>query len=66
MVRGTSCGGAHPEWEELSQEETEYAVRFLREILRFVYINPAELAARRLKETKKKTAPAKEPIPQVE
>jgi hypothetical protein len=46
--------GAHPEWEEVTQEDAEYAVRFLREILRYLYINPAERAAKRLKETKGK------------
>lgn len=46
--------GAHPEWEEVSKEDADYALKFLREIIRYVYINPAERASRRLKETKKK------------
>ncbi|MDH4223099.1 MAG: DUF4145 domain-containing protein [candidate division Zixibacteria bacterium] len=46
--------GAHPEWEEVSKEDAEYGLKFLQEIIRYVYINPAERAARRLKETKKK------------
>jgi hypothetical protein len=44
--------GAHPEWEDLNAEEADYAVRLLREIIRFIYINPAEVAERRLKGTK--------------
>jgi hypothetical protein len=46
--------GAHPEWEDVTMEDADYAVRFLREILRYVYINPAERAARKLKETSAK------------
>jgi Domain of unknown function (DUF4145) len=46
--------GAHPEWEAMDSAEAEYAVGFLREILRYVYINPSELEARRLKQNKKK------------
>ena len=53
-LRIVGRSGAHPEWEEVSPEEADYAVRFLREIVRYVYINPAERDARRLKETKKK------------
>ena len=46
--------GAHPEWEEMTLEEAEYAVKFLRELLRYLYINPADLLERRLKDTKGK------------
>lgn len=46
--------GAHPEWEDVSAKDADYAVRFLREIIRYVYINPFERDQRRLKETKKK------------
>jgi hypothetical protein len=46
--------GAHPEWEDVTIEDADYAVRFLREILRYVYINPAERTARKLKETSAK------------
>lgn len=53
-LRIVGRSGAHPEWEEVSPEDAEYALRFLREIIRYVYINPAERAARKLKETKKK------------
>jgi DNA-directed RNA polymerase subunit RPC12/RpoP len=53
-LRIVGRSGAHPEWEDVSLDEADYAVRFLREIIRYVYINPAERAARRLKETKQK------------
>lgn len=53
-LRIVGRSGAHPEWQEVSKEEAEYALRFLREIVRYVYINPAERETRRLKETKKK------------
>lgn len=53
-LRIVGRSGAHPEWEEVSKEDGEYALTFLREIIRYVYINPAERAARRLKETKTK------------
>jgi hypothetical protein len=46
--------GAHPEWEDVTMEDADYAMRFLREILRYVYVNPAERAARKLKETSAK------------
>ena len=46
--------GAHPEWEDVTIEDADYAIRFLREILRYVYVNPAERAARRLKESSTK------------
>jgi nicotinic acid phosphoribosyltransferase len=53
-LRIVGRSGAHPEWGEVSPEDAEYALRFLREIIRYIYINPAERAARRLKEAKKK------------
>ncbi|MCI0331061.1 MAG: DUF4145 domain-containing protein [candidate division Zixibacteria bacterium] len=53
-LRVIGRSGAHPEWEEVTPEEADYAVNFLREIIRYVYINPAERASRKLKETKKK------------
>jgi len=53
-LRVVGRSGAHPEWEEVSEEDAEYSLKFLREIIRYVYINPAERATRRLKETKKK------------
>jgi hypothetical protein len=46
--------GAHPEWEDVSMDDADYAVRFLGEVLRYVYVNPAERAARKLKETSTK------------
>jgi hypothetical protein len=46
--------GAHPEFPEVNEEEAEYGVKFLREIIRFVYINPYERSQKRLKETSKK------------
>jgi hypothetical protein len=46
--------GAHPEWEDLTLEKADYAVLLLREIVKFVYILPAERASRRLKENAKK------------
>lgn len=46
--------GAHPEWEEVTAEDADHAVRFIHEIIRYLYINPAELKARRLKGSKKK------------
>ena len=53
-LRIVGRSGAHPEWEEVSLGDAEYAVKFLREIVRYVYINPAERAEKKLKETKKK------------
>ncbi len=53
-LRIVGRSGAHPEWEDVSAEDADYAIRFLREIIKYVYINPAERATRRLKETKKK------------
>jgi len=53
-LRIVGRSGAHPEWEDVSPEEADYAVRFLREIIRYVYINPFERDQRKLKETKKK------------
>lgn len=53
-LRIVGRSGAHPEWEDVSPEEADYAVRFLREIIRYVYVNPAERDERRLKETKQK------------
>ncbi len=44
--------GAHPEWQDATREEAEYALRFLREILRYIYVNPHERGQRRLKENK--------------
>jgi hypothetical protein len=38
----------------VSPQEAKYAVEFLREIIRYVYINPAERAAQRVAEVKKK------------
>ena len=32
--------GAHPEWPEVTPEDAEYGIKFLREIVRYVYINP--------------------------
>lgn len=53
-LRVVGRSGAHPEWEKVSADEADYAIRFLREIIRYVYINPYERAQRRLRETKKK------------
>jgi hypothetical protein len=46
--------GAHPEWEDVTMDDADYAMRFLREVLRYVYVNPAERAARKLKENSTK------------
>lgn len=46
--------GAHTEWEEVTAKDADYVVEFLNEILRYMYINPAARAHKRLKETKKK------------
>jgi hypothetical protein len=46
--------GAHPEWQDVTLADADYAMRFLREVLRYVYVNPAERAARKLKETSTK------------
>jgi hypothetical protein len=45
--------GAHPEWQELSAEDAAYGIRFLREIIRYVFVNPFERSRRMLKETSK-------------
>src|SRR5260221_2144022 len=47
--------GARPEWPEVSEDDAEYGVKFLREIIRYVYINPYERSQNKLKETSKKT-----------
>lgn len=47
--------GAHPEWPEVTPEDAEYGMKFLEDIVRYVYINPYELAQRRVKETSTKT-----------
>ena len=46
--------GAHPEWEDVEPDDATYAVKFLREIIRYVYINPAERNERMAKETARK------------
>lgn len=46
--------GAHPEWQSIKPKDAQYAVNFLREILRYIYINPSERAARRFKESSHK------------
>lgn len=46
--------GAHPEWQEVTQEDAEYGMKFLEDIIRYVYINPDELAQRRVKGTSTK------------
>ena len=51
-LRIVGRSGAHPEWEEVTVDDAEYAVKFLGEIVRYLYINPAERATKRLKETK--------------
>ena len=53
-LRIVGRSGAHPEWEDVTLEEAAYAVRFLEEIIKYVYINPYEFNQRKLKETKKK------------
>lgn len=53
-LRIVGRAGAHPEWEEVSSNDADYAVRFLREIIRYIYINPSERAARKLRETAQK------------
>ena len=46
--------GAHPEWPDVTPDDAKYGINFLREILRYVYVNPHERGLRRLKETSKK------------
>jgi hypothetical protein len=53
-LRIVGRSGAHPEWEDVSPDDAQYAVNFLREIVRYIYINPRERAEKRLKDTKKK------------
>lgn len=53
-LRVVGRSGAHPEWEDVSPDDAEYAVKFLREIIKYVYVNPSERAEKKLKETKKK------------
>lgn len=53
-LRALGKHGAHPEWEEVTEEDAEYGVKFLREIVRYVYILPHERSERRIKETSKK------------
>lgn len=54
-LRIVGRSGAHPEWEEVTPEDADYAVGFMHEIFRYVYINPFEREDRKLKESKKKT-----------
>jgi len=53
-LRVLGRNGAHPEWEDVSQDDAEYSLNFLREIIRFVYILPYERSQKRVKETSKK------------
>ena len=46
--------GAHPEWPEVSEEDAEYGMKFLRQIIQYVYINRWEREQKRIKETSKK------------
>ncbi len=46
--------GAHPEWEDVKPSEADYGMRFLEEIIKYVYVNPYERKQMKLKETKKK------------
>jgi hypothetical protein len=54
-LRVLGRNGAHPEWQEVTADDAEYGVKFLREIVRYVYINPHERSQKRLKETSKKS-----------
>jgi Domain of unknown function (DUF4145) len=49
--------GAHPEWQDVSPKDAEYAVRFLREIIKYIYILPSERTSRKIKATAKKRKP---------
>ena len=53
-LRVLGRNGAHHEWQEVTSDDAEYGVKFLREIVRYVYINPYERSQKRLKETSKK------------
>lgn len=53
-LRIAGKAGAHPEWENLTPGEAVHAVNLLREIIRYVYINPSERGRHRLKESKGK------------
>ena len=46
--------GAHPEWQDVEPEEAEYGMRFLDEIIKYVYVNPHERQSMKLKESKSK------------
>lgn len=46
--------GAHPEWEDATLDEAGYALRFLRDVIRYVYVNPYERQQRKIKESKVK------------
>jgi hypothetical protein len=51
-LRVAGRSGAHPVWEQLNEGEALYALGLLREIVRYLYINPYERDQRRLKQTK--------------
>ncbi len=53
-LRAAGKLGAHPEWEELTEEEADYVMRLLREVIRSVYINPHERKSRMLKNKQKR------------
>lgn len=46
--------GAHPEWKEVGEEDAEYGVKLLRELVKYVYILPYDRSQRRIKENSKK------------
>jgi hypothetical protein len=46
--------GAHPEWEEVDADDAEYGVKFLREIVKYVFVLPFERSQKRIKENSKK------------
>lgn len=41
-LRIVGKSGAHPDVDAVSEDDARYAVRFLREIIRYVYVNPYE------------------------
>lgn len=51
-LREAGKRGAHPEWESMTQEEAQQAIALLEDLIRYIYIQPSEVNARRLKAQK--------------
>ena len=48
-LRVLGRNGAHPEWPDVSRGDAEYGLKFIGEIVRFVYVNPHEVSQRNVK-----------------